>query len=626
MAVPAAPSRLPTRARSPRSSRALDFASALVLASALVGGLAAAQGGAPGNASTPAACPPAPDLVAIPAVQGAGERSPRTSERVTVQGVVVASFLGRDQLGGVFLQDPLGDGDPATSDAVFVKLRSADLAFIGDRDGAGEPAPGDVLQVTGTVLERNAMTTVDRLTNAVRCGQAALPDAVAFALPLASDQAWERWEGMRVASGTPLTITEVYDLGRYGRVTLAATPLTVASQRPTSAATSAAGDVADGRARRSIDLDDASSAENRDPPPFLHPDGLPARVGDRLHDVEAVVVSEGLGAYRLEPLRAPTLERANPRPTTPPPVGVAPGDAQGVRVAALNVFNLFTSIPGRGARSEVEIVRQRDKLVSALVGLDADVVGLMEVENDGGRTLRALVDALNDRLGEERYAAVPLPERGLGTDAIAQALVYRRDRLVVTSTTNDPSAVHDRPPLAATFRQLASGERFSVIVVHFKSKGSCPAAGDVDTGSGCWSLRRAAQMSAAVTFAERVASAAEDDDVVIVGDLNAYAAEPPLRVALLAGWHDLGGRLPDAERYSYVYFGERGTLDYALASPSLAAQVTGFAYWHVNADEAPLLNYFTSYNPPAAYRPDAFRASDHDPLLVGIRLGAPSAP
>lgn len=555
-----------------------------------------------------AACAPMRDLTSIPMVQGKAERSPYTSERVVVEGVVTAAFLGRDQLGGVFLQDPVGDGDPATSDAIFVKLRAADVAATGD------PNPGDVMRVSGTVLERNAMTTLDRLVLVQRCGSGELPAATPLSLPLRGDDAWERLEGMRMRAEAPLTVTEVYELGRYGRLALAHAPLFVASQLPTGSAADPAGE----RIWHSIELDDGFGDENRDPPSYLYPDGLPPRVGDLLMGVEAVVVSEGLGAYRLDPLLAPTLVRANPRPLAPPPVGVEAGAPDGWRVAGLNAFNLFTSIPGRGARSELEIERQRDKLVSTLVGLDADVVGLMEVENDGGRTVSALVAALNARLGAERYAAVGYAEGALGTDAITQALVYRRDRVEPIGVFTDASAIHDRPPLAATFQDLVSGETISVIVVHFKSKGSCPAAGDVDTGYGCWNLRRSAQMSATIAFAEEIADATGDPDVLVVGDLNSYAAEPPLRIARLANWHDLGGLLPGADRYSYVYFGERGTLDYALASPSLARQVRGVAYWHVNADEAPLLNYFTTYNPPSAYRPDAFRSSDHDPVLVGI--------
>jgi uncharacterized protein len=554
------------------------------------------------------ACAPTRDLTSIPMVQGAAERSPFVSERVVVQGVVTATFLGRDQLGGVFLQDPFGDDDPATSDAIFVRLRAADLA------AAGEPRPGDVMRVSGTVLERNAMTTLDRLVFVQRCGSGELPAATPVTLPLRGADAWERLEGMRVRAPSALSVTEVYELGRYGRLALADVPLSVASQLPPGTVTEPGNEPV----WRSIELDDGYGDENRDPPAYLHADGLPPRVGDLVTGVEAVVVSEGLGAYRLDPLAAPTLVRANPRPLAPPPVGVEAGAPDGWRVAGLNAFNLFTSIPGRGARSPIEIERQREKLVAALVGLDADVVGLMEVENDGGRTLADLVAALNERFGEERYAAVPYPDGPLGTDAITQALIYRRDRVEPLQVFTDASAIHDRPPLAATFQDLVSGETVSVIVVHFKSKGSCPAAGDVDTGYGCWNLRRSAQMSATLAFGQRIADATGDPDVLVVGDLNAYAAEPPLRIARLANWHDLGGSLPTTERYSYVYFGERGTLDYALASPSLARQVRGFAYWHINADEAPLLNYFTTYNPPSAYRPDAFRSSDHDPVLVGI--------
>src|SRR5690606_11338235 len=122
--------RMSRRTLVPRSAFS---AAALLLAAGLVS-FAFGQG----------ACAPARDLTSIPMVQGTAEPTPFTSDPVVVPGAVTATFSDRGQLGGVFLQDPFGDDDPATSAAIFVKRRAADLA------ATGEPSPGDVMRVSGT--------------------------------------------------------------------------------------------------------------------------------------------------------------------------------------------------------------------------------------------------------------------------------------------------------------------------------------------------------------------------------------------------------------------------------------------------------------------------------------------
>jgi uncharacterized repeat protein (TIGR01451 family) len=72
------------------------------------------------------------------------------------------------------------------------------------------------------------------------------------------------------------------------------------------------------------------------------------------------------------------------------------------------------------------------------------------------------------------------------------------------------------------------------------------------------------------------------------------------------------------EAYSYVFEGQAGYLDHALANASLAPQVVGTTIWHINADEPRVLDYNQEYNPPYVYAPDAYRASDHDPVVVSL--------
>jgi hypothetical protein len=341
-------------------------------------------------------------------------------------------------------------------------------------------------------------------------------------------------------------------------------------------------------------------------------------VGDELRDVTAVVMGVGPARYRLEPVEAPELIAANPRPPVPATVGGA------LRVATFNVHNLFTTLGDRGARSADQRALQRAKLVSALVALDADAIALQEVENDGMRSEAALVTALNARLGGPVYAAVPDPPSGVGGDRIKQALLYRRATLELLSSASDPRPVFERAPVAATFRDREGGV-FTLVAVHFKAKSGCPAAGDVDRGFGCWNLRRSAQAQAVLDLVAHLQRRAGDPDVLVAGDLNSYAAEPPLRLLAAAGFVDAAHVLPAAERYSYVYAGRSGTLDYLLANPSLAPQLTGTSIWHIDADESPLVGAFATAHPSVPADPAPYRASDHDPVLVGLTLANEAA-
>jgi hypothetical protein len=311
-----------------------------------------------------------------------------------------------------------------------------------------------------------------------------------------------------------------------------------------------------------------------------------------------------------------------------------------VRVASMNVLNYFTTLNDgshtcppsntasdcRGANSAEEFTRQRDKIISALAGIDADVVGLLEVQNNGDVTLQNLVDGLNTKVGAGTYALVPAPAGATGTDAIRVAMIYKPGRLTrVGNSLADTNPIHNRPPLAQTFA-AANGERFSVVINHFKSKGGCDGAGAGDTdagdGQGCWNARRLQQGEALRNFVATVQAQAADDDVVLLGDFNAYAKEDPIVAFTDTGWTDEIEHFMEAGHfgYSFVFDGTAGRLDHALASPTLAAQVVGANEWHINADEPSVLDYNLEFKPQDLYTPTPYRSSDHDPVVLGLNL------
>jgi hypothetical protein len=94
-----------------------------------------------------------------------------------------------------------------------------------------------------------------------------------------------------------------------------------------------------------------------------------------------------------------------------------------------------------------------------------------------------------------------------------------------------------------------------------------------------------------------------------------------------AGYDELIQSFVGADAYSYQFDGQSGYLDHALASASLSSQVAGATEWHVNADEPVVLDYNVEFKTPnqvnTFYDPGAFRASDHDPVVVGLALNDP---
>jgi hypothetical protein len=444
---------------------------------------------------------------------------------------------------------------------------------------------------------------------------------------------------MLVAIDQELTVTETFSLGRFGEVVLSSggrltNPTNIVEPGDDAIALQAANDL------RRIVLDDGDNRQNLDP--TVYPSGgLSAsntlRVGYTTSN-NTFVLEQRFGLYRLQPTAdLPDFVASNPRTATPPSVG------GGLQVASFNVLNYFDTLDlgpdicgpdedqeCRGADSQLELERQRAKIVAALAGLDADIVGLIELENDDGEAVADLLAALNEATAPGTYAAIDTGT--IGTDAIKVAVVYKPavvepigDYAILDSSV-DPrfDDERNRPALAQSF-ETGDGARFTVVVNHLKSKGSA-CAGDPDTGDGqgnC-NVTRTEAAEALVDWLASDPTGSGDRDVLVIGDLNAYAKEDPIDVFVAAGYTNLIEAFGGAGAYSYVFQGQSGYLDHALASPTLAAQVAGAADWHINADEPPVLDYnveFKSANHvDTLFAPTPYRSSDHDPVLVGLDL------
>ena len=389
-------------------------------------------------------------------------------------------------------------------------------------------------------------------------------------------------------------------------------------------------------------IDDGSTLQNPDPVIYPAPE-LSAAHTLRGEDVVSGVLGvltdswsgyEGTDSYRVHPVITPTFTSANPRPAGPDPISGT------VRVASFNVLNYFNGdgLGGgfpteRGASTLSEFARQRAKIITAVLALDADVIGLVEIENDDygpNSAIQDLVNGINDAAPPGASYAFVDPGFALGSEPIKVAFIYRTETITTvgpaTTTMQAPFNAH-RPPLAQTFEELGTGERFTAAVIHFKSKGCTDATGadlDQGDGQGCYNATRSQMATVLTDWLATDPTGSGDPDFLITGDLNAYAMEDPIALIEAAGYTDLVESYIGADAYSYVYFGQAGYLDHALANSRLAAQVTGATIWHINADEPRVLDYNEEFESAVQvaglYHGDAYRSSDHDPVIVGLGL------
>ena len=605
--------------------------------------------------------------VTIGSVQGSGDATPVGGQSSTVRGVVVGDYEGNTPgLRGFYLQDE-GDSDPATSDGIFIfNGGNQNLVEIGDR-----------VAVKGTAGENQGQTQISTsAANITVCGAGTgSVEPVGVTLPMASPTDFEKYEGMLVETTQPLYVTEHFQLGRFGQIVVSSGGRL---QQPTNVVAPGA-DALALQAQNNLNrliIDDASQGQNPDPIVFAR-GGNPLsatntlRGGDLLTEAVGVMTYTWGGnaaspnAYRLRPVGALDasfdVEAANERPAAPGEVG---GD---VRVAAMNLLNYFNTFDGlpdnadnctlgvdggstdcRGADDQEEFDRQWPKTVAAILAVDADVLGVNEIENDGygsDSSLAHLVDQLNAKAGAGTYAYLDVDAgtgqtNALGTDAIKVGMLYKPAAVTPigqTAALNTPefvgggdTAPRSRPSLAQAFQVNATGGSFVADVNHLKSKGSACTVPDAGDGQGNCNASRTVSAQALATWLDTDPTGTGEKDVLILGDLNSYAMEDPITVLKNAGYTNLVSSFLGEDAYSYVFDGQWGYLDHALGSADLFGknQVAGVAEFHINADEPSVLDYNTDFKTAnlqdVLYAPDMFRVSDHDPIIVGLTPNSPA--
>ena len=460
---------------------------------------------------------------------------------------------------------------------------------------------------------------------------------------------WPSLVGKQVTVSGDLVVVDTFDLLRRGQVKVARDRLFIPTSQidpndadPQRTSYEGGNNVAEVvkaqkfNDKATIIIDDGSAAQNIYPPALFPNLGttLPSvRVGSVINGVTGKLVKAGKALLLVpnKPLQWTPAERPD-RPDV--------GDAD-VTVSSFNVLNYFTTIDNgsnnaRGADSNSEFKRQEAKIVSAIVALNADVIGLMEIENNV-EAEQHLVAALNKKFGKDVFKGCGLPD-GLqqtpgGTDAIRVAMIYRDDRVETVgkvSTIDDYAFGRARTPVVQTFKSKSGGRPFTVVVNHFKSKGGASNADVANKNKGdgqaAYNAARRDQALAICKYIDQRKQIEKDPRILIIGDLNAYDQEDPIDALRANGLVDLheqpktASLSDDSEpNYSFLHYSQSGSLDHAFATDALADDVTGVATWHINADEPHFLDYNEEYRSKKIFRADPFRSSDHDPVLIGIR-------
>ncbi len=589
-------------------------------------------------------------FTAIYAIQGDGATTPLLGQELATEGIVVGDFQTNAYVSGTkngfYIQDATGDGDPSTSDGIFVYSYLVDVQ------------PGDHVRVRGAAAEyttgTGSLTQVSSVTQIWVCSTGNSITPTQLTLPVAVDFDYEDYEGMLVTYPQDLVISEYFNFDRYGEIVLTSERHTTPTAEFEPGSPEYYQAVQDYLLDK-ITLDDGRTAQN--PDPAIHPNGEVFDLTNLFRGGDLVTNVTGIldfyqSLYRVQPIQGADYTPVNTRPLAP----ALEGDLQ---VASFNVLNYFLTIDEgldicgpsgdmecRGADTLLELERQRAKILAALSGMNADVYGLMEIQNDEDQSVADLVAGLNDIFGLGAYDYIATGY--IGTDAIKQAIIYKTATVTpagafaILDETVDARFLDDynRPVLAQSFTDNLTGSTFTVAVNHLKSKGSdCLAVGDPDLGDGqgnC-NLTRTAAAEALVDWLATDPTASGASESLIIGDLNSYDKEDPID-AILEGSDDILGNGDDYTdlifdylgeyAYGYVFDGQTGYLDHALADPTIADNVVGVTIWHINADEPDLIDYDMTFKLDAQdllYAPDAYRSSDHDPVIVSLSLDSPYA-
>ncbi|AJF68428.1 endonuclease/exonuclease/phosphatase family protein [Streptomyces vietnamensis] len=592
----------------------------LLAATALVGSLTAGLLALPAHAAT----------VTIAAVQGTKRLSPYNGQQVTVTGIVTA-IRSTGTSRGYWIQDPTGDGNPATSEALFVYTGSTTPSTkVGNRitvrGTVSEYYPGGSAEGGQSLTELTSATITSTLSTGNALPAAFTLDAASIPDTYAPDAGGGSIEGLTLAPST-------YALDRYeslegmrvqvsgARVVGATTPYSelFVTAEPTEHPTPRGGTVYGSYASQNVGRVKVES---------LLTSAFPvADVGDVLSGTTAGPLDyDNFGGYGIQATTLGTLTDNALAPET-----TRAQTAGELAVATYNVENLDPTDPQS----------KFDRLAAGIVRnlASPDVVALEEVQDNNGATDDGVVAAdqtyakliaaitaaggpayqyrqinpVDDQDGGEpggnirvgflyNPARVGFTDRPGGTSTTAVSVVNNAGTAALSVSPgrispSDSAWNASRKPLVGEF--TFQGKTVFVVANHFTSKGGDqPLHSRFQPPARSSETQRGQQATQVNGFVKQILAVQPSARVVVLGDLNDFEFSNTVTTLTSGGvLTPLVNSLPAGERYTYVYQGNSQAIDHILTSPALTSY--DYDIVHVNSEFAD-------------------QASDHDPQVVRL--------
>lgn len=277
------------------------------------------------------------------------------------------------------------------------------------------------------------------------------------------------------------------------------------------------------------------------------------------------------------------------------------------------VENISSSNGSMGPNTQSEHQKQRAKVSKALAKINADLYGFVEIEQ-GQSALAEIASDLSKNTGKNfTYINDGGSSDGTWTKS---GFVYCSDVLEPYGKLRENNTGVKERKKTQAFQEIATGEKFLFSVNHFKAKSGKGSGANADQGDGqgSYNADRVKEATSVLANYENDRFYYGDNDILIMGDLNAYAMEDPIMTLKEGGMIDLHRAFHADSSYSYNYRGDVGYLDHALCNNTLYPQITGMVAYHINSDESDSYTYDKSNDQTM------FRCSDHDPIIVGLRL------
>ena len=294
-------------------------------------------------------------------------------------------------------------------------------------------------------------------------------------------------------------------------------------------------------------------------------------------------------------------------------------DARGVHTLLVCCMNLeyyiVEAFDSYGPANNTEHQTQRAKVSQALALINADIYAFVEIQLGQGALAELAADLTKNTGRNFTY----INDGSSIDETFTKAgFVYCSDMVVPHKTIQHNDTYLENRKKAQAFIEKATSEKFILSLNHFKAKsgGGSGANKDQGDGQGSYNAARVKEAQSILSNYPFYTSYFGDEDFLIVGDLNAYGKEDPITTLTDGGMIDLHRTFHADSSYSYVYQGTLGYLDHALCNSTMYPQVTGMTPYHINAPEKDDYTYNGSLNDGTM-----FRCSDHDPILVGLRLG-----